>query len=96
MGFVGLFVVLPGQLPQPVIGIGGFLRKSADRMGGLVPYPLLDTFDVAGNIKGVLVYLAIFLDIYSRKIIGWSMDTSMKEKLVTDAFFLGILFTGPI
>ena len=35
--------------------------------------------------KGTL-YLAVYLDIYSRKIVGWSMDTTMKEKLVTDAF----------
>lgn len=32
------------------------------------------------------LYLAVFLDVYSRKIVGWSMDTTMKEKLVTDAF----------
>lgn len=32
------------------------------------------------------LYLAVFLDVYSRKIVGWSMDTRMKEKLVIDAF----------
>lgn len=32
------------------------------------------------------LYLATFLDIYSRKVVGWSMDTRMKEKLVIDAF----------
>lgn len=32
------------------------------------------------------LYLAVYLDVYSRKIVGWSMDTTMKEKLVTDAF----------
>lgn len=32
------------------------------------------------------LYLAVFLDIYSRKIVGWSMDIRMKEKLVIDAF----------
>lgn len=35
--------------------------------------------------KGVL-YLAVFLDIYSRKVTGWSMDRKMKETLVMDAF----------
>lgn len=37
-------------------------------------------------IKKKTLYLAVFLDIYSRKIVGWSMDTRMKEKLVIDAF----------
>lgn len=36
--------------------------------------------------KKKTLYLAVFLDIYSRKIVGWSMDTRMKEKLVLDAF----------
>lgn len=35
--------------------------------------------------KGVL-YLAVFLDIYSRKVSGWSMGRKMKETLVIDAF----------
>lgn len=35
--------------------------------------------------KGVL-YLAVFIDIYSRKVSGWSMSRQMKDNLVTDAF----------
>lgn len=35
--------------------------------------------------KGVL-YLAVFLDIYSRKVSGWSMGRKMRETLVIDAF----------
>lgn len=35
--------------------------------------------------KGVL-YLAVFLDIYSRKVSGWSMGRKMKDTLVIDAF----------
>lgn len=35
--------------------------------------------------KGVL-YLAVFLDIYSRKVSGWSMGRNMKDSLVIDAF----------
>lgn len=35
--------------------------------------------------KGVL-YLAVFLDIYSRKVSGWSMGRNMKDALVMDAF----------
>lgn len=34
--------------------------------------------------KGTL-YLAVFLDIYSRKVVGWSMDKKMKDTLVQDA-----------
>lgn len=35
--------------------------------------------------KGTL-YLAVFLDIYSRKVVGWSMEKKMKDSLVVDAF----------
>ena len=35
--------------------------------------------------KGML-YLAVFLDIYSRKVVGWSMARKMKDTLVIDAF----------
>lgn len=35
--------------------------------------------------KGIL-YLAVFLDIYSRKVSGWSMGRQMKDALVMDAF----------
>lgn len=35
--------------------------------------------------KGTL-YLAVFLDIYSRKVVGWSMSKKMKDTLVIDAF----------
>ncbi|KIP28651.1 integrase core domain protein [Bacillus thuringiensis serovar morrisoni] len=38
--------------------------------------------------KGTL-YLAIFVDMYSRKVIGWSMNTRMKDTLVIDAFLQG-------
>lgn len=38
--------------------------------------------------KGVL-YLAVFLDIFSRKITGWSMGRNMKDTLVTEAFMQG-------
>ena len=32
------------------------------------------------------LYLAVFLDMFTRKITGWSMDTRMKKALVTGAF----------
>ena len=35
--------------------------------------------------KGFL-YLAVFLDLYSRKVVGWSMARKMKDILVMDAF----------
>ncbi|EOO25744.1 hypothetical protein IIU_06082 [Bacillus cereus VD133] len=38
--------------------------------------------------KGTL-YLAVFVDMYSRKVIGWSMSTRMKDSLVIDAFLQG-------
>ncbi len=32
------------------------------------------------------LYLAIFIDIFSRKVIGWAMDTRIRETLVISAF----------
>lgn len=35
--------------------------------------------------KGFL-YLSVFIDLFSRKIVGWSMNKTMKEEIVIDAF----------
>lgn len=32
------------------------------------------------------LYLAVFIDIFSRKVVGWAMDTRMKDQLVIAAF----------
>jgi transposase InsO family protein len=36
------------------------------------------------------LYLATVMDLYSRKIVGWSMDTNMKASLVNDAITMAI------
>lgn len=36
------------------------------------------------------LYLATVMDLYSRKIVGWSMDTSMKANLVNDALTMAL------
>jgi len=36
--------------------------------------------------NGAFLYLAVWLDLYSRRIIGWQLDDNMKEELVTAAF----------
>lgn len=36
------------------------------------------------------VYLAVVIDLYSRKIVGWSMSSRMKASLVCDAFTVTI------
>lgn len=40
------------------------------------------------------LYVAIFLDLYSRTIVGWSMSDNMTANLVLDAFALGIARRG--
>lgn len=32
------------------------------------------------------LYLAVFVDLFSRKVVGWAMDTRMRDSLVVDAF----------
>lgn len=41
------------------------------------------------------LYLATVIDLYSRKIVGWSMDDSMKTSLVNDALFMAIKRRNP-
>jgi len=36
------------------------------------------------------LYLATVMDLFSRRIVGWSMDTSMTRKLVSDALLMAI------
>lgn len=36
-------------------------------------------------VKDQWLYLATVMDLYSRAIVGWSLDTSMEEQLITDA-----------
>ena len=33
-----------------------------------------------------MLYLAVYVDIFSRKVVGWAMDTKMKDQLVISAF----------
>ncbi len=41
------------------------------------------------------LYLATVIDLYSRKIVGWSMDDTMKVSLVNDALDMAILHRSP-
>lgn len=36
------------------------------------------------------LYLAVFIDIFSRKVIGWAMDTKIKDNLVMSAFYQAV------
>ena len=40
------------------------------------------------------LYLAVFIDLYSRMVVGWSMEQSMTTELVLDAFRMGTLRQG--
>jgi len=41
------------------------------------------TYIKVGRIQ---LYLAVVMDLYSRKIIGWALDSHMREELIIDAF----------
>lgn len=36
------------------------------------------------------VYLAVVMDLFSRKIVGWSLDTTMTNQLIIDAFEMAV------
>ena len=38
----------------------------------------------------IWLYLAAVMDLYSRKIVGWSLDTHMREDLIMDAFTMAV------
>lgn len=40
------------------------------------------------------VYLALVVDLFSRRIVGWSMATTMTSRLVVDAFLMGCCHRG--
>ena len=56
------------------------------------PFPVAPNQVWVGDItyiamaNGSFLYLAVWLDLYSRKIIGWQLDDNMKEELVIAAF----------
>lgn len=41
------------------------------------------------------LYLATVIDLYSRKVVGWSMDDTMKVSLVNDALNMGLRHRSP-
>jgi transposase InsO family protein len=41
------------------------------------------------------LYLAVVIDLYSRKVVGWSMGSRMKAQLVCDALMMGIWLRRP-
>jgi len=43
---------------------------------------------------GEIVYLATFIDIYTREIVGWSVSTKHTNDLVIDAFMDGVMHCG--
>jgi putative transposase len=42
------------------------------------------------RVKGGHVYLAVILDLFSRQIIGWAMDTNMATDLIIEAFQIAV------
>ena len=41
------------------------------------------------------MYLAVFMDLFNRKIVGWSMKRRLKDDLVTDAFKMATMSRNP-
>jgi putative transposase len=41
------------------------------------------------------LYLAMVLDVYSRKVVGWAMDTNMRTELILDALQMAVIQRQP-
>ena len=46
-------------------------------------------------LKGGWAYLAVVLDLYSRKVVGWSMEAEMTTELVLQALKYALCFRAP-
>jgi putative transposase len=42
------------------------------------------------------LYVAVVLDLFSRRVVGWSMSAQMSSQLVTDAMLMAIWRRGPV
>ena len=40
------------------------------------------------------LFLCVWIDLYTRAVVGWSMSTTMKSNIVTDAFEMGVQRRG--
>jgi putative transposase len=41
------------------------------------------------------LYVAVVLDLFSRRVVGWAMQASMTAQLVTDALLMAVWRRGP-
>jgi putative transposase len=46
-------------------------------------------------INGGFLYLAVWMDLYSRKVVSWQLEEHMKEELIVDAFKKASLIRSP-
>jgi putative transposase len=44
--------------------------------------------------RGALLYVAAVVDLFSRRVVGWSMNAAMTARLVTDALVMAIWLWG--
>ena len=46
-------------------------------------------------VNGVFLYLSVWMDLYSRRIVGWQLEAHMKEELIVAAFRKALLSRSP-
>ena len=68
-------------------GSEGGPRKRAGRKAGTAPRP--DPYTYIRTWQG-WSYLAVVLDVYTRRIVGWQLAPHMRQSLVTDAFEMAL------
>jgi transposase InsO family protein len=74
----------PRAVPAPDLVKRGFLRATSPNR--------LWTADITyvPTDEGFLLYLAFVLDVYSRRIVGWSMASHLRTELVLDALEMAV------
>jgi transposase InsO family protein len=60
-----------------------------------ISQPYLDVRHHLYLYTGRLAYLAVILDVYSRRVVGWSMQERLADELVTTAFGAALMQRKP-
>jgi len=87
IGDIGMITRRAGCVETRTSGSEGGTRKRTQRKPGTAPRP--DPYTYVPTLAGFL-YLAVVLDAFSRRIVGWGMATHLRTELVLEALNMAL------